>query len=128
MIFAVDFDGTCVDHQFPALGPDVPHAVESLRKLVSNGHQIILWTMRSDEPLEHAVNWFTHNGIPLFGVNANPEQHWSNSPKAYANFYIDDAAVGCPLLDPIAPGGRMRVDWLGVMALIEAKQGVLSGH
>ena len=32
--------------------------------------------------------------IELYGINHNPDQdEWSNSPKAYANVYIDDAAM-----------------------------------
>ena len=27
MKIAVDFDGTCVDHRFPDVGPPAPHAV-----------------------------------------------------------------------------------------------------
>ena len=129
MILAVDFDGTCVDHRYPRVGPDVPHAVASLRSLVDDGYRIVLWTMRSDgrsdgmNPLTDAVAWFERHGVPLFGVNGNPEQRtWTASPKAYANAYVDDAAVGCPLIE--VPGFRRPcVDWLRVLdALIEASK------
>ena len=114
MIIAVDFDGTCVTHEFPKVGIDIG-AQEVLRRLVANGHQLILWTMRSDvenpkssdgtiiaeggKYLTDAVEWFAKNEIPLWGIQANPEQHtWTHSPKAYAQMYIDDAALGCPLI------------------------------
>ena len=126
MIIAVDFDGTCVEHAFPDIGADVPRAVEALQDLVKDGHQLILWTMRSDLDdgafLTDAVNWFEKNEIPLWGVNANPQQSesgWSMSPKAYAHLYIDDAALGCPLI-PGKQGDRPMVDWPEVMRRIWA--------
>ncbi len=134
MIIAVDFDGTCVDHRYPDVGADVPGAVEWLRKFAAAGAKLILWTMRSDgppqsdgNPLADAVEWFRSRGIPLFGVNQNPEQcGWTGSPKAYAHVYIDDLAFGCPLRDNVRAGGSRFVDWSivgpGVMQLIEPRQ------
>jgi len=113
MIIAVDFDGTCVTHDFPKVGKDIG-AAPILKMLVRNGHQLVLFTMRSDivnpkakdynihakggKYLTAAVNWFKKNEIPLYGINVNPAQkEWTHSPKAYAQLYIDDAALGCPL-------------------------------
>ena len=31
MIIAVDFDGTIVEHKFPAIGEEIPFAVETLK-------------------------------------------------------------------------------------------------
>lgn len=102
---AVDFDGTCVDHQFPKVGLCAPRSVEVLRRLTANGAKLILWTMRSNSEegnyLDHAINWFKVWNIPLYGIQENPAQKsWTSSPKAYAAAYIDDAAVGCPLIHP----------------------------
>jgi len=110
MIIAIDFDGTCVTHDYPNVGKDIG-AVPVLKWLVNEGHQLILWTMRSKGQLHDAVGWFAKNEIPLYGCNKNPNQSWSDSPKAYAELYIDDAALGCPLmLEPnISP--RPFVDW-----------------
>jgi hypothetical protein len=117
MIIAVDFDGTVVDHRFPDAGPDVPGAVESLLKLSADGHKLILWTMRSGIYLAHAVEWYAERKIPLYGINENPDQKsWTASPKAYANCYVDDAAVGCPLLH-LAKFKRPCVDWAKIMTI-----------
>lgn len=138
MIIAVDFDGTCVKHAFPCVGDDIPHAARVLKRLTEAGHKIILWTMRSDNmemtwdsdvsgqklgnPLQAAIGWFELHGIPLFGVNHNPEQDaWTQSPKAYAELYIDDAALGCPLL-PRKEGERAQVDWLTIERELFAKR------
>ena len=45
MIIAIDFDGTCVTHEYPKIGKDIG-AVDTLRALVAKGHKLILWTMR----------------------------------------------------------------------------------
>lgn len=124
-IIGVDFDGTCVDHRFPAIGRDVPGAAQTLRELTDRGHRLILWTMRSGESLIEAGGWFGHHDIPLFGVNANPQQiEWTTSPKAYCHIYIDDAALGCPLMQ--LPGfARPCVDWSAVRVHLIGK-GLLS--
>ena len=46
MIIAVDFDGTCVTHEFPRVGEEIG-AAEVLKELTDKGHKIILFTMRS---------------------------------------------------------------------------------
>jgi hypothetical protein len=54
--------------------------------------------MISGNYLTDAVNWFKERDIPLYGIQTNPKQNtWTKSPKAYAQLYIDDAALGCPL-------------------------------
>lgn len=112
MRIAIDFDGTCVKHAYPKIGADIG-AVPILQELIEDGHQLILFTMRSDEGLEEAINWFDINGIELYGIQADPNQtKWTDSPKAYAHLYIDDAALGCPLIHE--DGRRPYVDWIEV--------------
>ena len=111
MYIAIDFDGTCVTHDYPRIGKEIG-ATEVLKRLVEAGHKLILNTMRSDKELQDAVNWFKKNGIELYGVNENPAQkRWTNSPKVYAHMYIDDAALGCPLINAPELSNRPFVDW-----------------
>ena len=108
MIIAIDFDGTCVTHEYPKIGEDIG-AVPVLKKIIENGHKLVLYTMRSGKLLDDAVKWFKDNGIELYGVNKNPTQaEWTDSPKAYAHLYIDDAALGCPL---VVSTIRSYADW-----------------
>ena len=108
---AVDFDGTVVDHTYPEVGEDVPNAVRVLKQLIKNGNKIVLFTMRSGKELQDAVEWFEKNDIELYGINNNPTQHnWTDSPKAYANLYIDDSAFGCPLIK-VSGFCKKCVDW-----------------
>lgn len=134
MIIAIDFDGTCVTHEFPKVGKDIG-AVPVLKELVENGHQLVLFTMRSDivddkknnkeliiEPgkyLTDAIQWFKKHNIPLYGIQKNPTQHqWTTSPKAHADLYIDDLALGCPL-KMSAEDPRPYVDWVKVRAILQ---------
>ncbi|MCJ8332534.1 MAG: hypothetical protein HRT89_10635 [Lentisphaeria bacterium] len=124
MVIAVDFDGTCVSHEFPAIGEDIG-AVAVLKELVDSGNKLILFTMRSngkspeENYLDEAVNWFKENDIPLFGIQKNPTQgRWTSSPKCYAKLYIDDAALGCPLIFDIETSERPFVDWDKVRDLL----------
>ncbi len=145
-IIAVDFDGTCVTHEYPRIGKDIG-AAPVLRKLVENGHHLILYTMRghfmddkeydhsnvrnpddeyseapSCDALQEAVDWFDRNNIPLWHVNENPEQKkWTSSQKLYANCFIDDAALGVPLIRNPEMSKRPYVDWVAVEALLKEK-------
>lgn len=119
MIIAVDFDGTVVDHRFPRMGLDLPHAVRVLNRIISEGHDLILFTMRSGVKLKEAEQWYGRHGIPLYSVNTHPNQaSWTSSPKAHADIYIDDRGLGVPLMKEYwmeSPG----VDWLLVEKLLE---------
>lgn len=128
MKIAVDFDGTCVDHLYPYVGADVPHCVETLKLLNFLGHQLILYTMRSGQYLDDALRWFEENEIELYGIQKDPEQHeWTGSSKCYANIYIDDAALGAPLIK-IGHFNRQCVDWLKVQELLGIKLGSSKNH
>lgn len=118
MIIAIDFDGTCVTHEYPNIGKDIG-AIPVLKALVENGHKLILFTMRSNETLLEAEQWLKRQGVELWGINKNPEQHkWTESNKVYANIYIDDAALGCPLkFNELST--RPYVDWGKIYKLLK---------
>ena len=116
MIICVDFDGTIVEHMYPKIGKEVPGAIEGLQFLQKQGHQLILYTMRSEKFLEEAVAFIKSKGIDLYAVNENPTQkEWTSSPKVYGHAYIDDAAIGSYLIHPEAEGSRPYIDWFQVM-------------
>lgn len=131
----IDFDGTCVTHCFPDLGKEIG-AAPVLKQLTDNGHQLILFTMRSDnnslpvysdDPditiekgdfLKQAVGWFTAHNIPLYGIQENPTQKaWTTSPKSYASYMIDDSAIGCPLMYAIH-SDRPFINWWDMCLLL----------
>lgn len=139
MIVAIDFDGTIAEHEFPEIGDPVPGAFEWMRAWQDAGAKLILWTVRSDgrsadgsrengPVLTEAVEFCRKHGIEFFAVNQNPGQaSWTQSPKCYAHVYVDDAAIGCPLVESRKAGNRPMVDWSvvgpAVMEMIRAKAG-----
>lgn len=108
-IIGLDFDGTCVKNKYPHIGDSI--GAEHWLLHVHNTYDVhfVLWTMRTGRELDAALEWFAQLGVPLFGVNNNPDQAaWSASKKIYANVYVDDTALGMPLCS----GGRKPyVDW-----------------
>ncbi len=109
LIIGLDFDGTLVEHAYPHIGHDIG-AFEWLPTIADAGGLFILHTMRSDDHLDQAVQYINKRGVDLYGVNRNPTQkEWTNSPKAYCHVYVDDAALGCPLVE--RPKRRAYVDW-----------------
>ncbi len=100
-VLGVDVDGTIWEHRYPEQGPDVPGALEWLKKFQELGIKIIIWTMRSGKELDDVVKWYMENSIEVYGVNHNPTQDsWTSSPKAYCQHFLDDANIGCPLTYP----------------------------
>ena len=120
-IIVLDFDGTVVKHDYPAVGEEVG-AVPVLKKLVKRGCKLVLSTMRSHDSagvdtLQPAIDWFEERGLPLYGVNENPGQkEWTSSPKAYGNLYIDDGALGAPL--KMDADCRTYMDWSKVAIIL----------
>jgi len=121
MFIALDFDGTCVTNEYPNVGEDIG-AVPVLQELIKKGHKLILLTNRSDKELKDAEVWFQAYGIPLFGMNKNPIQwKFSKSPKVFANLYIDDASLGCPLKEDKLLSKKPFADWEKIKDLLKEK-------
>ncbi len=109
MIFAIDFDGTIVEHDYPGVGQLLPGAIEWLRAFQEHGVKLILFTMRSEEKLQQAIRLLNSHGLEFWAYNENPDQDWTNSPKVHADVYVDDRALGCPTM--LDSKGRPCVDW-----------------
>lgn len=97
MIIAVDFDGTLVEHRYPAIGKEIPYAFEVLKILQQKGHKLILWTYRTGDNLTEAVEYCKKKGVEFWAVNESypGENHEKNrSRKINAEIYIDDRNIG----------------------------------
>lgn len=99
MIIAVDFDGTIVRHRYPEIGSEVPFATQTLKMLIDEGHQLILWSVREGQLLQDAVDWCRKRGVEFYAVNKDyPEEDTSLnrhfSRKLKADIWIDDRNVG----------------------------------
>lgn len=95
---AVDFDGTIVEHKYPAIGKEILFAFDTLKALQKQKHQLILWTYRSGKELEEAVEYCRRNGVEFYAVNRSyPEEEFDESlasRKIEADLFIDDRNVG----------------------------------
>ena len=97
LIIAVDFDGTIVEDAFPKVGEPMIFAFDTLKRLQSEGHRLILWTYRSGKKLDEAVAFCKKNDIEFYAVNKNfPEEEYEEkySRKIHADLFIDDRNVG----------------------------------
>lgn len=98
MIIAVDFDGTIVEHRYPAIGREIPFAIETLKRLSSEHHRLILWSVREGTLLKEAVRYCGDRGLKFYAVNSNyPEEnrlHENFSRKLKADLFIDDRNLG----------------------------------
>ena len=99
MTIAVDFDGTIVRHRYPAIGEEILFATQTLKKLIEERHQLILWSVREGKLLDEAVEWCRERGVEFYAVNRDyPEedvtlnQHFSRKLKV--DMFIDDRNVG----------------------------------
>ena len=101
MTIAVDFDGTIVEHRYPKIGEERPFAIETLKMLQKERHQIILWTVREGILLNEAVEWCRERGLEFYAVNkdypeeicdANKNSNYSSMLKA--DVFIDDRNIG----------------------------------
>ena len=94
MIFAVDFDGTLCNINYPELGEPIDIVIDFCLQRREEGHKLILWTCRCGKYLEEAVAWCKEQGLEFDAVNENlPEmiEAFDNDcRKVFADYYIDD--------------------------------------
>lgn len=98
---AIDFDGTLVEHAYPAIGKIKQFTIDLLLnkndEVNKRGQElvVILWTCRHGETLNAAKEWCIMNMpvtiLPKY-YNENPEVPMDGR-KIFANEYWDDRAV-----------------------------------
>ncbi len=98
MLIAIDFDGTIVTHEYPAIGREIPFAIDTLKKLQSDlQYRLVLWTVREGKELEEAVEFCKKRGLEFYAINSNyPEETKEhNEPrKLKADLFVDDRNLG----------------------------------
>lgn len=96
-IYAVDFDGTLCESQWPGIGAPNMKLIKHLIRRRNEGAKLILWTCRVNERLDEAVEWCKQYGLEFDAVNDNlpemVEKFGNNARKVFATCYIDDLAV-----------------------------------
>jgi len=90
---AIDFDGTIVEHAYPAVGPLKKNVVDVINGLYEKW-EIIIWTCRNNPTLNPDKRYLDDvrrcldsNGIKYDRIDVGAQG------KVLADFYIDDRAV-----------------------------------
>ena len=98
MVISIDFDGTVVEHRYPQIGEEKPHATETLKKLIADGHKLVMWTVREGKLLDEAVQWCRDRGVEFAAINEtlreDTNEHSHNTRKIDADIYVDDCNIG----------------------------------
>jgi hypothetical protein len=97
MVIAVDFDGTIVENRYPAIGKEIPFAIETLLLIQKElKHTLILWTVREGRELQDAIDFCKERGLAFYAANRNhPEPiPSSEARKLNADMFIDDRNFG----------------------------------
>ncbi|MBL0330065.1 MAG: hypothetical protein IPP64_11765 [Bacteroidetes bacterium] len=119
----LDFDGTVVEHQYPAIGQCNDGCFDIIEKLYNAGHEIILNTMRvefSNGTLQEAIEFINR---AMKNLNISQIDSFKNTDHKYeptkwdwdlhinsGRIFIDDVCEGIPLKNSITTSRKM-VDW-----------------
>lgn len=94
MILAIDFDGTLCANLFPKIGNPVKPVIEWCKEHKALGDKLILWTCRTGQELDSAVEWCKKQGLEFDSVNENLEEiiklYGGDTRKIQADQYLDD--------------------------------------
>lgn len=97
MIIAVDFDGTLCRNAWPEIGTPRLAVIEYVKQQKEGGAKLILWTNRTGQKLQDAIDWCYKYGIQFDAANENlPEavqKFGGECRKVFADVYIDDKAL-----------------------------------
>lgn len=74
-IIAVDFDGTMCVNEWPGIGEANEEVINYIVSEKQNGAKLILWTNRSGQQLDEAVQWAKEHGVEFDAVNDNLPEH-----------------------------------------------------
>ena len=108
MIIAVDFDGTIVQDRYPEIGSEQPFATQTLKMLIDEGHQFVLWTVRQGRTLDEAVEWCRKRGVEFYAVNKDfPEEK-----EHLQQMVIEEMQAACQLSVPLVADCGWGTNWL----------------
>ena len=103
-IFAIDFDGTLVENNYPEIGKPKLNIINFCKERQRLGDTIILWTCRTGRYLEEALEFLCnrYTFIPDY-INENAPYDKEIYPiegrKINADYYIDDKAISVYNID-----------------------------
>lgn len=93
-IYTVDFDGTLVEDKYPEVGDNKKLAVWATNKLLSFGHDVIIWTCRVDSYEAAVRRWANYNLDSFVYINTSTiktlQKYGKDNRKVFANRYCDN--------------------------------------
>lgn len=137
MIIFLDFDGTIVEHEYPAIGNSVEGCYGVIAKLQKAGHKIILNSYRSQSKsgkLKMALEHINKIGkgiiapITEFSKSKVNPFYWNwDIFMTFSFIFIDDECLGIPLSNASEIEGKKIVDWQEIDRQFETN-GVYTTH
>ena len=124
----LDFDGTVVEHYFPEIGAENPHAIKVIARLQAAGHEIVLNTYRADIDMQHVqealefIHSFEEIQQPIekfLPQKLEPRSFDLEQAKESNQLYIDDISEGIPMRRNIVLEHGMMVDWVELEKKLE---------
>ncbi len=124
----LDFDGTVVEHSFPEIGAENPHAIKVIARLQAAGHEIVLNTYRADIDMQHVhealeyIHSFEEIQQPIekfLPKKIEPRSFDLDVAKESNQLYLDDIATGIPMRRNIVLEHGMMVDWVELEKKLE---------
>lgn len=99
-VIAMDFDGCLVTNKYPDIGSLISKTFWTYQCEKANGSKFILWTCRTGEYLDAALDWCKEHEIFFDAINENVperiEQYGGDCRKVSADEYWDDRATRMP--------------------------------
>jgi hypothetical protein len=124
----LDFDGTVVEHYFPEIGAENPHAIQVIARLQAAGHEIVLNTYRADINVQHVhealgfIHSFEEIQQPIekfLPQKLEPRSFDLDLAKESNQLYLDDISTGIPMRRNIVLEHGMMVDWMALEKILE---------
>lgn len=99
--YAVDFDGTLtMTSEYPNIGLANIYLIDWLIGERNKGNKVILYTCRSGELLNEAIEFCNKRGLHFDAINENLreniEKYGGDTRKIHADYYIDDRMLYFP--------------------------------
>src|SRR6478609_1749959 len=112
-LIALDVDDTLFTEKLYYTGEDLG-SEKTLRRLVAEGHKLMLFTRREDKDLIDVLRWFKFKNIPLVAINSAPFDYLDdrNIRKPPFDILIDDKALGAPMRKTV--DDRWVINWTKV--------------
>jgi|ETNvirenome_6_85_1030632.scaffolds.fasta_scaffold76169_2 hypothetical protein len=93
-IIALDFDGTTFKNNFPMIGAPIWDVINKAIICQKCGDKVVLWTCRTDEYLDQAIEAAREHGLKYDYIMEDPEWSSNTSRKINATIFVDDKAPG----------------------------------